>query len=299
MIKNEGFAKLSNKHFSLNNIKRDSTKNCQINKRTKNCKACKKLFCDISVKGEMNCCGNHCKHLYSAMVRKKNGSYIRTKEQNEKMVATMIEKYADSTGKMRGRITKNGREMLSKNLKNRWQNGTMLSQSQQTSLKNYGSLHWTQASSSKTLLSKRMSSWQKNLNEEQRKEINRKIISTKIKNKTFANGHSRGKGGYRKDIGIYVRSKWEANFARILSYLNVLYSYEPKSYILSDGTQYTPDFITKNGRVIEIKGWMDKRSKKKIDLFKSEYPNEIFILIDNEKYKKLKNKFEGKIIWEN
>lgn len=35
-----------------------------------------------------------------------------------------------------------------------------------------------------------------------------------------------------------------------------------------------------------------------IELFKGEYPDKIFILIDEKKYKRLKKKFEKRVLWE-
>lgn len=70
---------------------------------------------------------------------------------------------------------------------------------------------------------------------------------------------------YREDLGCYFRSRWEANFARILNYIGVKWEYEPKKFRLSDGTYYTPDFhILPNGVWFEIKGYSkDKKWNRK------------------------------------
>ena len=56
-----------------------------------------------------------------------------------------------------------------------------------------------------------------------------------------------GKVGFREDIGHFVRSTWEANFARILKYKGRNYLYEPQTFLLTldDDTEvsYTPDFM--------------------------------------------------------
>ena len=54
------------------------------------------------------------------------------------------------------------------------------------------------------------------------------------------------KGGFRADLGHYVRSSWEADYARVLVYLGQPYEYESRTFVLtrSDGSTltYTPDF---------------------------------------------------------
>ena len=42
------------------------------------------------------------------------------------------------------------------------------------------------------------------------------------------------KSGIRADLGFYVRSSWEANFARLLLYLGILFKYEPKRFLLKE-----------------------------------------------------------------
>ncbi|MFW6172463.1 MAG: hypothetical protein ACOC5T_01845 [Elusimicrobiota bacterium] len=77
-------------------------------------------------------------------------------------------------------------------------------------------------------------------------------------------GAGRGRGGFRKDINLYVRSTWEANFARILSFCNINYEYEKKRFTLSSGLTYSPDFYCKYRDIYyEIKGHAESRSKWK------------------------------------
>lgn len=102
--------------------------------------------------------------------------------------------------------------------------------------------------------------------------------------------------GFYKDVGHYIRSGWELNFARILRLLNRKYDYEPKSFILSDGRTYTPDFyIHKNGYFYEIKGMWRKDAKDKFFKFKNEYPNIKIKLIDRKKYFRIIRLFKSKI----
>lgn len=108
----------------------------------------------------------------------------------------------------------------------------------------------------------------------------------KCLNKTYT------KGGFRKDLGHYVRSSWEANYARILKYEGKEYKYEPTTFDLEKGLTYTPDFyITKIGEFFEIKGWFRERDKKKINLFRQKYPYINLHVIEKQKYKELKKKY--------
>ena len=73
---------------------------------------------------------------------------------------------------------------------------------------------------------------------------------------------TKGLGGFREDIGHYVRSSWEANIARILAYEGLSYEFEPDVLELKDGTDtifYKPDFKLKD-RYIEVKGWWTEKS---------------------------------------
>lgn len=103
-------------------------------------------------------------------------------------------------------------------------------------------------------------------------------------------GVFRGKSGIREDLGIYVRSKWEANYARVLKHKNVNFQFEPKTFFMTreDGSQtsYTPDFyLVDSDLYVEVKGfWMDA-AKEKFDLFRQQYPDIRIDVVDGEKYK--------------
>lgn len=70
------------------------------------------------------------------------------------------------------------------------------------------------------------------------------------------------------------RSSWEQKFAQHLDRRGLGWAYESHTYILSDGTCYTPDFWIPDWDVlVEVKGYMMERAKQKIDMFRSEYPH--------------------------
>ena len=99
--------------------------------------------------------------------------------------------------------------------------------------------------------------------------------------------------GKREDIGIFVRSGWEANFYRICRIAGSGFSnpeYEPKLFdfagkVPSKGQalSYTPDFrVTWNNRThyLEVKGgWLRPHDKTKLKRFKKFYPEEFATLI--------------------
>lgn len=108
----------------------------------------------------------------------------------------------------------------------------------------------------------------------------------------------RGLGGKRADLnGQFFRSSWEANYARYLNWLIqhnqiVAWEFEPDTYEfirIKRGTRfYTPDFkITNlNGSIEyhEIKGYMDDRSRIKLDRMRRYFPDVKVILIDKDAY---------------
>lgn len=125
-------------------------------------------------------------------------------------------------------------------------------------------------------------------------------------------GSHRGfKSGMREDIGIYVRSGWEANYAR---YLNLLKSYggiqsweyEPETFwfegIKRGSRGYCPDFkVTgKDGNIIyhEVKGYMQERDKTKMKRMEKYHPNIKIILIREREMNEIKKKVGRLIQWE-
>jgi hypothetical protein len=112
------------------------------------------------------------------------------------------------------------------------------------------------------------------------------------------------KGGWREDLDKYFRSSWEANYARYLNYIKEPWEYEPKEFefpIKRGNRTYKPDFwLPKKQNWIEIKGYMDQKSKTKLNRFKKYYPEEFekLIIITEQEYKEIA-KYKGLIpYWE-
>lgn len=81
--------------------------------------------------------------------------------------------------------------------------------------------------------------------------------------------------GWRPDIGLVLRSRWEANFARVLLLQRKKFEYE-KEFSLSNSRKYLPDF-TVDHTVYEIKG----RAKRlwKVKEFIKMYPEYKMVLV--------------------
>jgi len=99
---------------------------------------------------------------------------------------------------------------------------------------------------------------------------------------------------------IFFRSEWEYKYAMYLDFLKrkkqiVCWEYEPCTFFfeaIKQGTRsYLPDFrITNNDKsqeYHEIKGYMDSKSKTKLNRMKKYYPCEKVILIDGPAYKSI------------
>jgi hypothetical protein len=79
--------------------------------------------------------------------------------------------------------------------------------------------------------------------------------------------------------GQTMRSSWEVKFAKHLDEQMVSYEYEPRSFQLSDGTRYIPDFFLPTENLwVEIKGRMERTSEDKMKLFIKEYGLNFVIL---------------------
>lgn len=130
----------------------------------------------------------------------------------------------------------------------------------------------------------------------------RQALSDRTKNNPswFLNANpskGRYKGGYRADLGFYVRSRWEANIARYLRWLTEKgevagFEYEAETFefhAIKRGTRsYTPDFRVhnKDGTVEywEVKGYMDAASRTKLKRMAKYHPGVKVVLLEREEY---------------
>ena len=75
--------------------------------------------------------------------------------------------------------------------------------------------------------------------------------------------------------------------ARILNFLGIKWEYESKRFYFKESidgvASYQPDFyLSEFDKWIEVKGWMDEKSKTRLRLFEEQYPEEYakLLLID-------------------
>lgn len=118
-----------------------------------------------------------------------------------------------------------------------------------------------------------------NLNNIRNKQVDKEIMENDgaLKRKT-GNAYQYTKTGFRKDIDLNVRSSWEANFVRVLKLYKIDFKFEPTvfPFPVKRGTKaYTPDFyLTDHDEWIELKGYLDDKSKIKLKRFKRYFPDE-------------------------
>lgn len=105
-----------------------------------------------------------------------------------------------------------------------------------------------------------------------------------------------GVGGKRDDLGgLYVRSRWEANYARYLNWLKEKgqikdWEYEPETFefkgIKRGARFYTPDFridwASGKTEYHEIKGYMDARSQTRLKRMAKYHPLIKLLLIQKK-----------------
>lgn len=121
--------------------------------------------------------------------------------------------------------------------------------------------------------------------------------------RTGAQNYSRAKRGRRPDIGpMFFRSRWEANYARYLNWLKDKgeiheWKYESKTFwfeaIKRGVRSYTPDFEVfdapyTESRFVEVKGWMDDKSKTKLKRMAKYYPAVRVEVFGSREYQQLK-----------
>lgn len=164
-----------------------------------------------------------------------------------------------------------------------------------------------------------MSCWLKGKNKQDNPELIEMYnkVSETMSNKLQHN--SRGIAGIRKDIGHFAASTYEANIYRIFQYEKKQYKKEYDCIFklkLEDGSikNYRIDILDVDGLFgfkncyIEVKGYMDEQSERKIKLFREQYPDlKLIVISDDErhsikpdiKYSELEGYYINKIpLWE-
>ena len=97
-------------------------------------------------------------------------------------------------------------------------------------------------------------------------------------------GHSKG-CHYNSPLqgNVWLRSTYELGYAKYLDSKRVLWKHEHRTFKLSNGTSYTPDFyLVKKKKYVEIKGYTSKIAQEKMNLFRQEYPDIKFKILYSE-----------------
>lgn len=106
---------------------------------------------------------------------------------------------------------------------------------------------------------------------------------------------------------FYFKSDWEVKFAKFLQFLKEQkhiheWEYEPQTFWFDEIKRgirsYLPDFKIINLDAtyywVEVKGYMDRKSRTKIKRFKKYYPQEQLVVIDKEWFDKNGDKIPWK-----
>jgi len=110
-----------------------------------------------------------------------------------------------------------------------------------------------------------------------------------------------GVSGKRADLGNqFFRSRWEANFARVLDYLRLGWVYEPRRFY-GDGCSLLIDFyIPVVDKYFEVKGWMKESEQRKLSIIKTANPEAAIGIVGKKEYSFLTQLYKKFIPnWEN
>lgn len=115
-------------------------------------------------------------------------------------------------------------------------------------------------------------------------------ISNSMKGNRNAN-HRGDRQSFYKDVRM--DSSWEVKTAEYLDSCDLDWKYSHRSFILSDGRHYYPDFFIFDtdgeiSKIIEVKGYFREENKKKFKMFLDEYPEFVVELWDKPVLKELK-----------
>ena len=253
------------------------------------CVTCDQKFLDKSKKKLVVKC-TPCFRKEGVAKRRSNGSYTRSEEQNRKMVETLQKIRAEGGGK----ISEEKKAEMSKDLSERWKSEAFREKVKRGYIEKYGVEHWTKLPESKEEMRRKRKG--KKLPEEtcfkMREGAARRLREGRNRTQFF------GRGGIREDIGFYVRSRWEANFARYLIHTNQQFQYEPESFILSNGRTYTPDFKV-GDTYFEVKGWWTDRAKEKFQMFCQQFQHIRVKIVDAAEYNRIESEYGNIILnWE-
>jgi len=261
-----------------------------LEKRHKSCKCCGIKYCDVSIRSVGKTCSKKCASSLSAQTRKKKGSYDRTKKQNEELSKTLKMKY--ESGEIKQTEEQVGKRIQT-SIKN-WgvpyptQSREVQKIREENCLKKYGETHHMKIKKYKDLFSKIFTG--RSFSIETRKKMSQSSRK-RMKNQGL---YSNADGGKRKDLNCYFRSRWEANYARMLNFLNISWEFEPRFFDIAETETYTPDFFIENYNIfVEIKGIMNENTMRKFNMFVQKFPDIQIIFIGLKEYRNIDYSFKN------
>lgn len=83
--------------------------------------------------------------------------------------------------------------------------------------------------------------------------------------------------------GYYLKSTLEYIYARYLDHVGIAWRYEVKTFQLSNGGSYKPDFHLEDGSFVEIKGGFNYQTDlPRIKLFETDYQAHVLVLQEHD-----------------
>lgn len=251
------------------------------------CEVCHLEFSDIGTPYFFRkTCSNVCRRILQAQTGHERGIYERTPEMCERISNTLKEQNAEGSGYVATCIEKYG-------VRNYFQTEECKEKSRTTCQKKYGVNNWVETDIA------RMKTIETNIKRNVSFDTRKKMSDSAIERMKKHPIRSRGKAGYREDLGdFYFRSSWEANFVRVLNKQKISWQYEPIVFDCGNNISYIPDFKI-DEMFFEVKGWFDKRSKMKIEAFKRAFPNIVLVIVDKHVYRILEKTYANSLpFWE-
>jgi len=159
----------------------------------------------------------------------------------------------------------------------------------------------------------RSTEWWLKASEQLANERTKKMVETNREKGTYDKPHGSWKSAWRTIGGKnkFFRSRWEANYARYLEHLKCEgkikdWLHEPQTFwfdkIKRGCRSYLPDFkVIRNDDTyywVEVKGWMDDRSKTKLKRFTKYFPDQEIILIQAPWFKENESIYRYLEDWE-
>lgn len=232
------------------------------------------MYCDVTTRNLSHTCSWECQNAMMVAKRRANGTYVRTDDAREKTSKTLLNGFA--TGRLVNLPHARGKHW-------RW---TVPSTN-----------HWAKTNEGKKCLSDLNKG--RTFTDEARQNMSH-AQTKRLRNKRESL-YTSARGGTREDLGMYFRSGWEANFARVLNFEGKTWTYEHQTFELNDPHvhSYTPDFyVHDEDTYYELKGRMNDKDRIQLRLMDELYPEVKLILIEGAQYGELGVRYKNKVSWE-